>query len=440
MGNPLRRRGAIALAALALVAGACSNDDTAETSGGGTATTVPAYTTIEVPADAPTIQAAVDQADEGDLVLISPGVYKEEVIVQKKNVVIRGLDRNEVILDGEFERDTGIKIFSDGVAVENLTVRNFKGNGVFWTGDYDSDYVLAGYRASYVTVYNNGNYGIYAFNATKGQFDNSYGSGHPDSAFYIGQCEPCDALITDSLAEYNMLGYSGTNSSDLVIANSEWRKNMIGIVPNSQDGEKLAPQERTTIVGNWVHDNDNPGVPVNNDTYRLASGIGILTTGGVDNVIERNLVENHPRGGIGVILWPFRDPGLPPFEAIGNKVRDNVIRNTGADGLGDLVLWMNDSSKGTNGNCFAGNTFERSFPADIETVAPCEGTGSTGLPDIDLDKLSPGPAGVDYKTMAAPPAQPNMPDAATAPPQPATPDRVPVRLDVAAVTLPKGAG
>lgn len=434
-----RRRSLVALAALLLIAGACSKDED-KTESGGSATTVPKYATVKVPADAPTIQAAVDKAKEGDLILISPGVYKEEVIVQKKNLVIRGLDRNQVIIDGEFTRDNGIKVFSDGVAVENLTVRNFKGNGVFFTGDYDSNYVLTGYRASYVTVYNNGDYGIYAFNATKGQFDHSYGSGQPDSAYYIGQCKPCDAVITDSVAEYNMLGYSGTNSTDLIIANSEWRNNMIGIVPNSQDGEKLAPQGKTTIVGNWVHDNNNPGVPINNDTYRLASGIGIITTGGVDNVIEKNLVENHPRGGIAVILWPFRDPGLPPFEAIGNKVLNNVVKNTSPEGLGDLALWMYDSSKGTNGNCFQGNTYTTSFPPNIEQVAPCDGTGQSNLPDIDLAQLTPGPAGVDYKTMKAPPDQPNMPDAATAPPLPATPDRVPVKIDVAQVTLPKGNG
>jgi hypothetical protein len=42
-------------------------------------------------------------------------------------------------------------VTADGVAVENLTVRNALINGLFWTG-------VRGYRASYVTAYNNKDY------------------------------------------------------------------------------------------------------------------------------------------------------------------------------------------------------------------------------------------------------------------------------------------
>jgi len=190
--------------------------------------------TVHVPGDAPTIQAAVDNAHAGDLILVAAGTYREAVVVEKvDNITIRGTDRNRTILDGENSRDNGIKVFRNGVAVENLTIRDYKSNGVFFTGDFASNFVLTGYRASYVTTANNGEYGLYAFNATKGMFDHDYGSGHPDSAFYVGQCDPCDAVITDALAEHNMAGFTGTNASGVTIVRSEWRTNMIGIVPNS---------------------------------------------------------------------------------------------------------------------------------------------------------------------------------------------------------------
>jgi hypothetical protein len=83
---------------------------------------------------------------------------------------------------------------------------NHRVNGFFWTG-------VRGYRGSYLTAINNGDYGIYAFDSGDGLFEHSYASGSPDAAFYIGQCNPCDAVITDSVGEYSGLGYSGSNAS-----------------------------------------------------------------------------------------------------------------------------------------------------------------------------------------------------------------------------------
>jgi plastocyanin len=112
----------------------------------------PSGVTRRVPENHGTIQAAVDAARPGDLVLVGPGVYREEVKVAVPSLVIRGRDRNRVVVDGEFQRPNGISVTADGVAVENLTVRNARSNGLFWTG-------VRGYRASYVTAYNNQDHG-----------------------------------------------------------------------------------------------------------------------------------------------------------------------------------------------------------------------------------------------------------------------------------------
>ena len=45
-------------------------------------------------------------------------------------------------------------------------------------------------RGSYLTAYNNGDYGVYAFDAVDGVLEHSYASGSPDAGFYIGQCYP----------------------------------------------------------------------------------------------------------------------------------------------------------------------------------------------------------------------------------------------------------
>ncbi len=105
------------------------------------------------------IQDAVDVAQEGDLILINPGVYNESITVTTSYLTLRGTDRNKVIIDGQFMSENGIQIYdTDGVTVENLSVRNFTLNGVYWN-------TAKGFKGSYLTVYNNGDYGVYAFNA-----------------------------------------------------------------------------------------------------------------------------------------------------------------------------------------------------------------------------------------------------------------------------------
>ena len=54
---------------------------------------------------------------------MSEGIYYEEVVVRTPSLTIRGVDRNTVIVDGEFERANGFLVAGvDGVAIENITV------------------------------------------------------------------------------------------------------------------------------------------------------------------------------------------------------------------------------------------------------------------------------------------------------------------------------
>src|ERR1044072_1040479 len=85
--------------------------------------------TIRVPDQAPTIKAALARVRPGGLVLASPGVYHESVQQRTDRVVLRGTDRNRVIIDGQGRRSNGIVVTAAGVSVENLTVRNHLLNG-----------------------------------------------------------------------------------------------------------------------------------------------------------------------------------------------------------------------------------------------------------------------------------------------------------------------
>ncbi len=485
MGEDMQRRIlAAALGASLLLAAACGDERAADvtTSSVAVDTTVAADTTvgadstvsvdssvnasttvagssgtIAVPGDFDTIQAAVDAAAPGALILVGPGTYNEAVNVTTDNLTIRGLDRNEVVLDGQLELDNGIRILgASGVTVENLTAMNYTRNGFFWTG-------VDGYRGAYLTAYRTGDYGVYVFDSMNGELEHIYAAGSPDAGVYIGECYPCNAVIDDAVSEHNGLGYSGTNSGgNLLIVNSTFRYNRAGVVPNSGSYELCYPERETTIVGNLVYSNNQADTPAI-DVALLAMGNGILSAGGVLNDIERNLVYDHDKTGIGLVPFLEEDPNdsvplpeewsltcaesklVPPqdpgggilWDSMQNRVIGNVLEN---NRVADLLVASAGTDVSSLGHCFTGNVYTTTAPNNLEVLAPCDATGSGDWSDGEYNVAAwlgeTHPPSVAWQTAPLPALeqQVSMPDAATAPAHPAT--DVPKQIDLAAISVP----
>ena len=462
-----------AATAVAFLLAACSDDDSSGSSATqGSSDTSPDTTVsieelradgvLSVPEEFATIQSAVDAAQGGDLVLIAPGTYHEAVQVTTDNLTIRGLDRNEVILDGQFELDNGVRVLgAKGVAVENMTATSYTSNGFFWTG-------VDGFRGSYLTTYRNGSYGVYAFDSVNGQIDHIYAVGSPDAGGYVGACYPCNTVVTDVEAAHNGLGYSGTDSGgELYIINNVFHNNRVGAVTNTSTYELCYPQRETVFAGNLIYSNNQADTPAI-DPALLAMGNGIVIAGGVRDVALRNLVYDHDRGGIAVTPYPDENPNdvvpgpegwatpcsesrnrtpvkpdtdLAIYESYEARVTENVLEN---NRLADLILATVTIDITTSGSCFADNTFTISAPVDLESLALCTETGAAvgegdwtaGALDILAWIDSPHPPSVDWQTATLPELLPqeNMPDAATAPARPAT--DVPMKVDLASIVVP----
>lgn len=387
----------------------------------GLTSTVPARAdsfpvrTIQVPDDYATIQAAVDAANPGDAILVHPGVYNEGVEVTTPNLTIRGSDRNMVVLDGGGIIRRGFLITSSNVEVSNLTLRNYRTDGVKWSGPQAS-----GYAARYLTAYNNGDYGIFAFDVAGGVFEDSYTSGNPDSGFYIGGCNPCDAVIQRVVAEHNGLGYSGTNAGgNLIIRDSVWNRNGAGLVPNSLVSEPHGPQHDLIIERNVITDNGNPEEsPGQNDTAP-ALGMGIGIAGGNFNQIRENTISGS--GRYGVVVFPFPSDSEPNvYPSIGNKVQDNVISSSG---LYDVALAAGSGER----NCFSGNANDAgggvtSDPPAVQTVYECSranpvlnttaGGGAVTTADLVAGLVRYQPRPCTPSRCPVPGPQPTMPDPA----------------------------
>ena len=328
------------------------------------------------------IQQAVDAARPGDWVLIAPGDYKESggatppgrpdlpagVLISTPGIHLRGMDRNAVVVDATKPGSktcsnaagdqnfgpvaagggsplglNGILVYeADNVSVENLTVCNFlhgagdTGNEIWWNGGdgagkiggwgYTGRYLNA--TSTYFADENTGaQYGIFSSDWQGGTWDQTYASNFNDSGYYIGACQQeCDQTVNHAWAEYNALGYSGSNSGGrLVIENSRFDNNEDGFDTNSQNGDNPPPQDGScpdggtspitnthscwVFIHNYVHDNNNPNVPALGSAAAGPVGTGMSLSGARNDTIMDNVFENN--GAWGTILVPYPDSGPP---------------------------------------------------------------------------------------------------------------------------------
>jgi hypothetical protein len=219
--------------------------------------------------------------------------------------------------------------------------------------------------------------------------------------------------VNHAWAEFNALGYSGSNSGGrMLIENSQFDNNEDGFDTNSQNGDNPPPQDGACPNGalspiththscwvfmqNYVHDNNNPNVPSAGTAAAGPVGTGMSVSGGRNDTIMDNRFENN--GAWGTILAPYPDSGPPctggtltPVACIFDESGDAVIGNTFANNG-----FFGNPTNGDIGaanlepgptDCFAGNTEKgggaaSTSPPLLQTLSPsC--SGQTVPPDLN---------------------------------------------------------
>lgn len=230
----------------------------------------------------------------------------------------------------------GISVTTDNVTVRDLEVRQFAGNGVYYSD-------VRGFHVARVDAVDNGAYGIYAIRSNYGAFVDSYAEGHYDSGFYLGQVQNCQCVMRNVTAVENLIGYSGTGASFITIKHSTFRDNAAGVVPNVLPQEPKV-QTNLRVVDNWIVNNNNRTAFRNwhfAGSLHAPVGTGVVIGGGSFNTIAHNHLENHSYAAV-AITYMFTEPNS-------NAVVDNHFE------ANDLEVWWDG---GGAYNCFARNTVD----------------------------------------------------------------------------------
>ncbi|KAA5541267.1 parallel beta-helix domain-containing protein [Adhaeribacter rhizoryzae] len=313
------------------------------------------------------IQAAVNAAEPGSVILIKPGVYKEAVLVDKPNITIKG--SQNVIIQNPGSAEDGIRVTAngDGFKLYGVTLRDFEENGVFMIRA--DDYVL-----SHVTTINCGEYGLFPIASNRGLIEHCVASGHTDSGIYIGQCE--DTQLLHNKTYKNVIGLEIENSSKVIASHNQSYNNTAGMLVVLLPGLRVTTASDILLTHNQVVNNNlaNFAEPGGGFENFVPTGTGILVVGTDNTRLVQNQVMGNNFLGIAVVSTRLLGglAGLPSeaFNLIepnpdGTRVIKNVVKNNGAAPPTNLPLPGADlfwDGSGTD-NCWRDNIYTISFPA-----------------------------------------------------------------------------
>jgi parallel beta-helix repeat protein len=270
--------------------------------------------TIVVPDDYPTIQEAIDNADEGDTVFVKSGTYYNQTLIINKSLSLIGEDSKTTVLIGT------VVTFVSFVTVIQINANDVKISGFTITNTW---YCIAG----------NGDRTQIIGNILTTTYDYGFGTGIAVHGSY--------KTIAENIITGGVVGIQGSGSYNTITGNTitdtgdrsiELYGSFNTVTGNNiRDhvgmGIQIYSGDSNTITKNNITDGSN-GINIHNGSRNTVSenrvtgmaGSGISIAMGFDNTIYRNYIANNKWGAI---------IGGYEFEAGNNTVyHNNFIDNT----------------------------------------------------------------------------------------------------------------
>jgi parallel beta-helix repeat protein len=317
------------------------------------------------------IQAAVDAAEEGTIIKIEPGIYRETILVNKQGIQLIGT--GNVIIDNPGEEENGITVRDngDGFVLKNVTVQNFEENGVFMIR-------VDNFLLSHVDTKNNGEYGLFPLFCNGGTIEHCSATGHTDTGIYVGQSE--NVVMEHNAAFANVNGLEIENCTNITVSKNQSYNNVCGILVVLLPGLTVKSSADILLTENHVEGNNHVNFAVPGEGFEsfVPSGSGILIVGVDRTTVTDNKISDNNFAGVAVVssLNLGALAGLPPDafadiepNADGTKVIGNLLKNNGTIQPAGIPLPAVDllwDGTGTN-NCWSDNHFSTSYPFPLPT-------------------------------------------------------------------------
>ena len=326
-------------------------------------------------ADYTKIQDAINNASDGDTILVYSGTYYEQVNVNKQ-LILQGIDTGSgkpvvnadgigsaITLSAGNNRvegftaingsDAGIYIISNNNSVRNNTANSNKNNGIYLY--HSNDNSLSGNNAS-----NNNFYGIFLDTSLRNTLTGNIATSNVEGINLGGNLpggNSFDNMLVGNKVSNNNLGIHlvhhaqnnsliGNNASNNAIGidlENQCQENSIiyNNVSNNIDGISIDTSWNNTLSGNFVTENNNGIILYSDDGGSNGNHIYNNYFKNTNNAIDENTGREVPSGVFyGNNTW--------------NTTKITVTNIIGGSYLGGN-FWANPSGTGFSQNCIDAN-------------------------------------------------------------------------------------
>jgi nitrous oxidase accessory protein NosD len=315
------------------------------------------------------IQAAVDAADPGQTITVLAGTYRENVVITKDAITLRGRGARLVPPDapapnacsgpdpatvgicvlGQINFDTGEVLRPvEDVTISGFRLRDFPDAGILALGAKDATF------ANNVAL-NDDEYGLTAFVSTGTRMLFNRASGAEEAGFYIGDSPQADATLVGNIATDSRFGILWRNAEGGAAVANLVHGNCVGIMVLSGIPGLPGTAGGLSMRANVIRANTRPCEE--SEEGPALSGVGIAIAGAHDNRVTGNRITgNVPSGptefsgGVAVVTDFL---GAAPNN---NLVQGNVVLGNDPD-----LFWDGTGS----GNRFRHNRCRTSDPAGL---------------------------------------------------------------------------
>ncbi len=302
------------------------------------------------------IQKAVEDANPGDLIRVYPGIYSENVYIDKDNIGLQGIviDGQWPTLDGKGEINDAFLYSGNGILIENFKIINYKGNGIM--GQAGNNFVI---RNNWII--DTGVYGIFPQFGKNGLVEHNICSKIADAAIYVGMCDNVDVRHNEVFD--NVAGIEIENSRHCLVEDNYAHNNTGGILAFVTPGLPIKTTFDVIIRNNFVVNNnhENFGAP-GSTVAGIPAGTGILIMAADDVIVENNIITGNKNTGITIVDLANGDPKANDPNSEGNPDRvvilDNMMFDNGNDPIGEIkaIMLTQMDSKGPDIFAYGGGT------------------------------------------------------------------------------------